>query len=125
MELNYNRNFIPGRLGAVLAVALVAGSPLASAAETVMLHRGATVTRVTTGGQDLELARGPAVLSRIQARGAETGSGAMPTQVLAGERLWLVDAEAGRLSVCTLRGTTQVGPDAVRCRTRALPRASK
>lgn len=42
---------------------------------------------------------------------------------LAGDRLWLVDRERGRLVGCRLERTTQVGERRIRCAERTLPAA--
>jgi len=113
--------FYPKACRAALAVAFLAASPLAAeaAGEPVKLHRGASVTTVTPGSQALEVGRGPAV--QISVPVSKT-TAAAPLQLVAGRRLWLVDSEAGRVHVCTLRATTQVGLDAIRCSVRDLPR---
>lgn len=40
---------------------------------------------------------------------------------LAGERLWLVDPEGGRVTACRLERTTRVGERRIRCSERSLP----
>lgn len=41
---------------------------------------------------------------------------------VAGERLWLVDPEGGRLTACRLDRTSRIGERRIRCAERQLPR---
>ncbi len=42
--------------------------------------------------------------------------------VSAGSKIWFVDRVAGKLSVCRLASTTQVGEHRIDCHSRAIPR---
>ncbi len=42
--------------------------------------------------------------------------------VTSGSKVWLVDRAAGKLRVCRLAATTQVGEHRIDCHSRALPR---
>ncbi len=46
-----------------------------------------------------------------------------PVTLLAGERLWLVDRDRGRILGCRLERTTQVGERRIRCAERTLSAA--
>lgn len=46
---------------------------------------------------------------------------APPAEVVAGDRLWLVDRGSGGLVACRLGASTQVGRDRIRCTAADLP----
>jgi hypothetical protein len=46
---------------------------------------------------------------------------ASPELLAAGNRLWIVDRDAGTLTACRLGATTRIGRDRVRCTRRDLP----
>lgn len=86
---------------------------------TMLALAGALVTMSTASLADssaVTVHRGP-------------GSGPLPKlerpearrDVLAGERIWIVDRDAGMLTGCRLEGTTQVGRRRLACARRALP----
>ena len=54
----------------------------------------------------------------------EPAAGPEEPRVVAGDRVWFVDREAGRLTACRLINTIQVGGQAVRCTERRLPRGA-
>ena len=109
--------------GAVIAAAiLVAEPPAARSAErdAVTVYRGASATtQHFHAGGPLLVQRGAPVKTRAYAAKADDGS--QTRHVLAGERLWVVDSQAGSLTTCALRKSIQVGFRDIRCYTRALP----
>jgi len=114
---------IPGLFGAVSAAAFLgAASPAAQSAESdaVTLYRGVSATTLHFhAGAPLQVQRG-APLKKI-AYAAKSGNEAVSPKVLAGERLWVIDSQAGRLTTCALRHSIQVGRKDIRCFTRPLP----
>lgn len=113
-----------GNYAVALLLFVAAGSP--ASAHEVTVHRGADVKTAfgpTAPAGATVVARGAAINPRTAAGqgivAARTGS-AVP--IVAGERLWLVDTAADRLTVCTLRNTADVGREVIRCRHRRLPR---
>ena len=114
---------IQAMCGAVLATAFLAvASQAARSAEgdVVTVYRGASATtlRLPAGGP-LNIQRGAAL--KTLAYAARNDGGAKSRKVLAGERLWVIDSQAGRLITCALRNSIQVGRKDIRCFTRALP----
>ena len=105
---------------ALLAAASASVLPAALAAEGGALARGGTqvTTEITASG--LEVVRGPAVETRPYT-GPETGPDTGPVRLASGERVWFLERESGRLTACTLRFTSTVGRQAIRCASRRLP----
>lgn len=102
------------------------------ASATVVAAHDVTVHR----GTDVQKAFGPTAPAgaTVVARGAGIKPYLTPNEtvlagrmdrsvpIVAGDRLWLIDTAADRLTVCALRGTTEVGREVIRCRHRRLPR---
>lgn len=110
----------------LIAAILVWIAPLPTAAHEVAVHRGAQTTAAfgpTAPATATVVARGTGIKPRV-ASGTTTVDGRIDRSVpvVAGDRLWLIDTAADRLTVCTLRGTTEVGRDVIRCQHRTLPR---
>lgn len=87
------------RPGPAILALFLAGLLSATPAEAVEVLRGGRV-------------KAPAADARPATVLAARPAGSI---LLAGERLWIHDAETGRLRACTLRKTTQVGGWRVRC----------
>lgn len=103
--------------GAALAAAVGAQTtPGAQAAEGVTLHRGATSVTTESVAGGIAVVRGPAVETRPY-----TAPESAPIRLATGERIWFIDENTGRLSACTLRFTSTVGREAIRCSSRRLP----
>ncbi|MCX8100113.1 MAG: hypothetical protein RMK81_07380 [Geminicoccaceae bacterium] len=89
-----------------IGVAVLAGLAMLALAEAARADNGVLVLRGTPGPR-------PAPMPE-PARSAPA--------VVAGERLWLVDPEGGRLAACRLERTSRIGERRIRCTERPLPR---
>ncbi|MGF1609656.1 MAG: hypothetical protein ACFCUQ_09690 [Kiloniellales bacterium] len=122
------------------ALALAAGVTLAlatpaqsqSADEPVTVHRGAEVSSVSHGVESPVSQGSPGAVQVKVVRGHGPTPGAapvsgqeavrrIPLQAGAGDVVWLLDADDGRLIACELVHTADLGVRNIRCRSRDLP----
>lgn len=105
---------------AALAVSatMLFGLAATASAASVTVYRGAESTVVHPAEGGLVVVRGAPVVTHPPKQAIFT---VVPDVVAAGRRIWMIDAEAGRLKTCALRRTTQVGERVIRCFARDLP----
>ncbi len=116
--LNVNRKFTIPALVIALGILApeVAGAATAGA---VTVYRGAQMTlEPAAPSGPVEVLRGTPAPVSIKQIAAPSGG---VTRLVAGTRLWLVDAKTGRLTTCAARRSTQVGRETIRCFSRDLP----
>lgn len=116
--------------GAGLLLAAAAGTAQAGGSGTqgggVVVHRGADIaleTNVSAGTVTDE--HGVAVhRGQVPARRLKAAVRDNPRRfaVTAGEEIWFVESETGRITVCELRKTSTVGKSVVACHRGRLPR---
>jgi hypothetical protein len=102
----------------LLGVAL-SGAPIA-AQEPEAAAPAATPTQPAGAAGRPEILRG----SVAPPPAIEPAVGPEEPRIVAGDRVWFIDREAGRLTACRLINTIQVGGQAVRCTERRLPRGA-
>ena len=118
---------------AVLLAGAVAASPAAVGADgSASAGRGTSVEVVTfqpttrAGPEKVTILRGaPVAVPKPPAPYAHLGAAGKlspDVETLGGARLWLVDRSNDRLTACTLRKSTQVSRQVIRCHGRTLPR---
>lgn len=90
------------------AAALATGLAAASQAAEVEVLRG----NQPTDHPDVEVTRTYGAEPAARPMRAEPPQA---TLAVGGDRLWLVDPQSGRIAVCTLQNTTQVGERRIRC----------
>jgi hypothetical protein len=117
------RDHITGVAAIAMVVALLGlaqpGAPIA-AQEPEAPALAATPTQPAGAAGRPEILRG----SVVPQPAIEPAAGPEEPRIVAGDRVWFVDREAGRLTACRLITTIQVGGQAVRCTERRLPRGA-
>lgn len=110
----------PLAIAACLALAVVTltgqasaqdqSEPYQSSARLLVLNRDAAARP-----NGVRVLRGSPATPRAEAAPAEAVSGPGRWQPIAGEQLWMVDRETGRLASCRNRGTSSVGERELEC----------
>lgn len=104
------------------AVFLVSAAQAAQPAhdDMVIVYRGASATTLHfPSNGPLQVQRGTVAKPPVAA--AKAGDGANTRRVLAGQRLWVIDDQAGRLTTCAIRNSILLGRRDIRCHSRDLP----
>ncbi len=106
---------------------LAAGLFQAGAADAqdrdVQVVRGGQPASITeTREANVRVFRGSPATTTAPADHKLVSSEPVDDVVTAGSKVWLVDQATGKLRVCRLAATTQVGEHRIDCHTRALPR---
>ena len=106
----------------ILVVVLGILAPqVATAATTgaVTVYRGGQMTvEPAAHSGTVQVLRGTPAPASVMLDTAPSGGA---TRLVAGSRLWLVDAKARRLTTCAARRSAQVGRETIRCFSRDLP----
>jgi hypothetical protein len=118
--------------GLALALAGPGQAETPGESPTITVHRGAQVSSVRDGVESPAAAGAtPDGVSVVRGQGPapapkpETGQAAarqVPLLSAAGEVVWLLDTDDGRLIACELVETANLGASRIRCRSRDLPR---
>jgi hypothetical protein len=108
-------------VSAVLAAGVIPNGVADAHPNDVQVARGGQpASIVETREAGVRVYRGPAAARPAALPGKAVGGGAIVQIVSAGSRVWIVDPAAGRLSVCRLVATTQIGENKIDCLTRPL-----
>lgn len=110
-----------------ISAAMAAGifqTGIANAQSTnVLVVRGGQPASIAeTREGTLQVYRGSSATVPVAFKGGSAGAESMGRTVSAGSKIWIVDRAAGKLSVCRLASTTQIGEHRIDCHTGKLPR---
>jgi hypothetical protein len=115
------RSFQIIAVSAVLAaVGFQTGAAGAQPNDVQVVRGGQPASITETQEAGVRVYRGTAAAKPAADAGRAAGAPAIVPVVSAGSRVWIVDHAAGRLSVCRLAATTQVGKLKIDCLSRPL-----
>jgi len=115
------RSFNIFAVSAVLAAGIFqTGAAGAHQNDVQVVRGGQPASIIETQEAGVRVYRGSAAARPAAVAGRAAGGEAIAQVVSAGSRVWIVDQAAGRLSVCRLVATTQIGENKIDCLTRPL-----
>lgn len=102
-----------------MAIALIAATILltlgfaaANADADVIVYRGSTMETVRTGGTEPVVLRGG---GSLRDRAATQAATPRQTRIAAGDTLWLIDEDSGKITACSPRNAAYAGKRRIVC----------
>ena len=110
-------------VSALLTVGLLpAGAANAQDRDVQVVRGGQTAGIIETREANVRVFRGSPATTTAPAARQKADTTSESGIVTAGSKVWFVDQATGKLRVCRMEKTTQVGEHRIACQSRALPR---